>query len=111
VSDKAKLTKEQAQTIGYFKESDDWTNSSLVEAHAYNPNRWEDSGSPINGMPVDTLIRALYIGYEVEQTPEEQLLQYYKMQKNSVSDDQERTEVAIVRVLEFLKIKVKDINA
>jgi hypothetical protein len=107
MSDKVKLTREQAECL---KENELMHGTEkLVQIHAIDPNGWLDN-NPLHGLPLDTIIRALYIGYEVEQTPEEKLLQYYTVQKNSVSDDQERTEVAIVRVLEFLGMKVKGIN-
>lgn len=111
MSDKVVLTQEQAKLLKDY--TDMWTDEKIIESliHAKENGATDEEEKVLIQLSTDTLIRALYIGYEVEQTPEEQLLQYYKVQKNSVSDEQERTEVAIVRVLEFLEIKVKGINA
>ncbi|MNJ00378.1 hypothetical protein D3C73_1596900 [compost metagenome] len=68
---------------------------------------------------LDTLIRALYIGYEVEQTVEEQLKETYDQVMNKVSSENhpETNEfwngqaAGIENALNIIGMKVKGINA
>lgn len=82
MQDKAKLTKEQAKAVVYVTNYYDGQENPLeyiVGTHAIEPEAWDDAyTSPLRYMPMDTLIRALYIGYEVEMTEEEQLLEAYE---------------------------------
>ena len=85
---KVKLTKEQAKAIEIVK-----TNMIVSLNHELknvllgniNNREWFHEYEPLNDMDLDTLIKALYIGYEVEQTPEEKVLEYYNKQDHQVS--------------------------
>ncbi|TQS00071.1 hypothetical protein [Paenibacillus ottowii] len=74
--DKVILTKAQAKAIELWKEERSDI-EGLVRKHVTEVWVWEEM-KPLNGMPLDKLIRALYIGYEVEQTMEEKLLELYR---------------------------------
>lgn len=102
MSDKVKLTKEQAEKIE--KLLDYHTRDRIVNDFVTAENRSKE------GLTLDVLIKALYIGYEVDQTPEEQLVDFFNEQINTDGYNQMATEAAIVKVLDILNIKVKGIN-
>lgn len=81
MQDKVKLTKEQAEAVVYVTDYYNGQENPLeyiVGTHAIEPEAWDDDcTSPLRFMPMDTLIRALYIGYEIEMTEEEQLLEAF----------------------------------
>ncbi|WP_433748300.1 hypothetical protein [Paenibacillus amylolyticus] len=82
MQDKVKLTKEQAEAVVYVTDNYNGQENPLeyiAGTHAIEPESWDDPHtSPLRYMPLDTLIRALYIGYEVEMTEEEQLFKAYE---------------------------------
>lgn len=108
VSDKVKLTKEQAEAV--VSACISWEKHQIVKIHLENPNDWCNDCEALSGIKPDTIIRALYIGYEVEQSTEEKIYELWKSQKYSKADDQIRTEYGIERVLEIIGMKVKGIN-
>jgi len=60
----------------------------------------------------DELMEALICGYEVEQTPEEKVRQYYR--KLIESDPEEFTQGALagfIDALDLLRIKIDGVNA
>lgn len=59
--EKVRLTKEQADAIERFKSE---PKADLVKQHVLW--KWESVGKSLNDLTIDELIRALYIGYEVE---------------------------------------------
>jgi hypothetical protein len=84
MSEKVKVTKEQAKAIEYLlskKSSYHGNISQVVKDHAECNCDWCGDSSYINLMPLDTLIRALYIGYEVEKSNEEKAVEW--MVRNS----------------------------
>jgi hypothetical protein len=98
--EKVKLTKKQAEaleTVNHISKAE------VIELHIENPDGW--AHECMNGMNLDTLIRALYIGYEIEQTPEEQLLECYKNYK-----DNPGVRHGVKMTLNTLNIKIKGIN-
>lgn len=69
--------------------------------------------SKLDGLNGDTILRALYIGYEVESTPEDKVKEYYEQQVNVLSKDQfkqDNTPYAIRMVLDLLEIQIKGVN-
>ncbi|QDX94630.1 hypothetical protein EEL30_21550 [Brevibacillus laterosporus] len=74
---KVKLPKEVAEAVewliknGYSKE---W----IAREHLKNPRDWCNGAVELRGLELDILLKALFIGYEVEMTPEEKLYQLYK---------------------------------
>ncbi|MEE4566854.1 hypothetical protein V2U94_04355 [Paenibacillus polymyxa] len=76
--DKAILTQAQAESIDSIQAAYHWTAESFIRNHAADPHQWVEPCDVLNGVPLDTIIRALYIGYEVELTIEEKLLEIYR---------------------------------
>ena len=65
---KVKLTKEQSDELEILlKES---SKTDIIEDHF--SSAW-DEGHPFNDLSKDALIQALYVGYEIEKSPEEEL--------------------------------------
>ena len=119
VSDKVKLTKEQANAIKWaFESPTSWTKETLIASHVGGSLSY-DKVKPLHDIHLDTLIRALYIGYTIEQTIEEQLLERYK--KHNEPTHSGRTELSdvydkgvangIYETLDIIGMKVKGINA
>src|SRR5699024_10052949 len=63
MSEKVKLTKEQAEAIEYIRE-----NSIDANMNLQINGGWDDKRSVLGSLSLDEFIRALYIGYEVEET-------------------------------------------
>lgn len=116
VSDKVKLTKKQADAIEKLLSMTYYKKDIIVDHHAKDDKRWDDEIESLNGLPLDTLIRALYIGYEVEQTVEEQLLEYYeKANRNKLNTDINEqlwsgARMGMEKALNIIGMKVKGIN-
>ncbi|WP_339306490.1 hypothetical protein [Paenibacillus sp. FSL R5-0519] len=79
MKDKAKLTKEQAASLEDASKYNDI--EKIVRIHMDVPvtKAWMRGSVHLNEISLDTLIRALYIGYEVEMTPEEKILEIYNI--------------------------------
>ena len=107
------LTLSQKKAIDILLSDPYYTPEVIVNHHAKdNLQRWDDGCEPLNGMPLDTLIRALYRPEDItiRQTIEEQLLDYFEIQQKAQSAMQDRTEVAVKKVLNIIGMKVKGIN-
>lgn len=110
--DKAKLTAEQAKAVEVAMER--LSKESIISAHVRFSDKWDrhDHVTSLNGMPLDTLVRALYIGYEVEKTEDELLLEAFN--RGIKHDDRPETRSAfragIKEALEILDISVSGIN-
>lgn len=104
MSEKQKVSREVEQALNHVKER--FSNDIIIDSHVRMPNGWntESNAYALNGLDLDTLIRALYIGYEVELTPEERILEYYQATQWVQEKD------AITFVLETLNIKIKGVN-
>jgi hypothetical protein len=63
-------------------------------------------------MSVDTLIRALYVGYEIEPSPEEKINNWYQNLTNITSGTYaDGVKEGIRGTLDFLNIKLKGVNS
>jgi hypothetical protein len=117
---KPTLTKEQAKAIESIKQkiADGLTFAydSLAEAVQYKleGQRFADERRPANELSNDDFIAALYVGYEVEQTPEEKVREYF----NRVRPFEHHCEMqpgdfkvmAIKHTLNLLGIKIEGVN-
>lgn len=76
--EKVKLTKEQAASLEDASKHHD--NVKIIRIHMDVPvmKAWYKGSAHLNELSLDTLIRALYIGYEVEKTEDEILLEHYE---------------------------------
>jgi hypothetical protein len=105
---KTVLTKHQADAIEHWLCSYVGGKESLIKHHILN-GEWIDETSALNGMPLDTLISALYVGYDIEKSPEERLKDYFN-ELNPAIDTECITRIAIKKTLEILKMKVCGVN-
>lgn len=64
--EKVKLTPEQAESLEYLKRNFRYKEIVILHVQKYGCD-WVGKGEGINGLDVDTLIKALYIGYEIEE--------------------------------------------
>jgi hypothetical protein len=76
-STKITLPREVAEAINNLLESGG-ERAGIIEYHAKNPNGWAGECKPLNGLDLDTLIQALYYGYEIEKSPEDKVREYYE---------------------------------
>ncbi|KAF6584971.1 hypothetical protein [Paenibacillus sp. EKM211P] len=107
--DKAILTQAQAEAIDSIKAAYRWTAESFIRNHAANPRQWIEPYNVLNGVPLDTIIRALYIGYEVELTIEEKLLEIYRegLPYRAAPDVKSAFREGMKKACEIAGIKVK----
>lgn len=78
-----------------------------------NEDGWLGIYAPLKNLSVDTLIRILYIGYEVEQTPEEKIIDAYEESERRAYDGSEYHDGfadGISYTLNTLDKKIKGIN-
>jgi hypothetical protein len=64
--EKVKLTPKQAESLEYLKRNFRFKEIVILHVQKYGCD-WAGKGEGINGLDVDTLIKALYIGYEIEE--------------------------------------------
>lgn len=115
MQDKVKLTKEQAEAVVYVTDYYNGQENPLeyiVGTHAIEPEAWDDDcTSPLRFMPLDTLIRALYIGYEIEMTEDEKLIDLYEKAGGWIQDEHVNAfQKAMRQTLEIMGKKVPGIN-
>ncbi|TQR97348.1 hypothetical protein [Paenibacillus ottowii] len=103
------LTKAQAQVIERLLKRG-CTREELVHDHILS-GKYIEEDKALRDMSPDKLIRALYIGYEIELTVEQKLLQQYEMHISS--DDRKYRGIAIgIRMAaEIVGIKVPGMYA
>lgn len=108
--EKVKITREQAD--GIEKTRLIYNDVAIVDLKMTSGNDY----GPIKSIDADTLIRALYIGYEVEETPEDKVKNYFKNIANSHSDDlyvsgyNLGSRNAVIETLNLLNIKIEGIT-
>lgn len=68
--EKVRLTAEQIKAIQKLRDSG-WhaDDSGIIRDHAISPKGWNQEYSSIHDISLDTLIKALYIGYEELKLP------------------------------------------
>lgn len=107
--DKVVLTKEQAEAIENIKEVySDYT--FIIKSHVEDSDGWFGKSEPLNDLNLDSLIRALYIGYEVEQTREEKLVQEYWQHKQKDVTAWGYYADGIKAAIDILDITIEGIN-
>jgi hypothetical protein len=119
--DKVKLTQQQADVLETELKSSqiNGDKSKFVKMYVnLGDDDWQD-GYPLTCLKNDDLIRALYIGYEVEQTPEERLVELFKQAcKEEECHDYRRPQqqwwegrrMGMIDTLNTLNIKIKGVN-
>jgi hypothetical protein len=116
VSSKVRLTKEQADALERALECNEFNKSDVVDWRA--KNLFSGKREPLNQLSLDTLCKALYIGYELEPTPEDMILYYYERLNKEISKCEDEVvralmtgeKTAIHNVINFLNIKINGVN-
>jgi len=101
--EKVKLPRDVAEVIERYRGLG-CTNEGFVHDHIKS-GIYHAQDAALSGFNLDTLIRALYIGYEVEEIPEDMLLRYYENLAEKYNG-----QIAIKAALNILGIKVKGVN-
>lgn len=107
--DKVKLTKAQAWHLENLREN--YSKRDIVAIAINDPGSTAHVKGGINSIDHDTLIRALYIGYEIELTVEEKLLQQYEMHISSGDRKYRGIAIGIRMAAEIAGIKVPGMYA
>jgi hypothetical protein len=111
--EKVKITREQADAIVNTLRF----NSKLYIVHKKIEH--DDAFTTIPNIGTETLIRALYIGYEVEETPEDRVRELYKVREHEANsskvDSNDRPYFdgicrGIREALDALNIKIGGVN-
>jgi hypothetical protein len=102
--EKVMISKEEAEALESALEVNGGDKSSVVHWHAQN--LFDGKRKPLNDLDLDTLCRALYVGYELEPSPEEQVLKIYKFYR-----DNGFAREVIEEVLAALNVEIKGIIA
>ena len=65
---KAKLT--HAQAAALERVAARFTKEQIIADHVSRPDGWLEGVAALNGLPIDTMARALYVGYETDKPAE-----------------------------------------
>lgn len=108
------ISKEVAHALEIVKKEQNNNFQTIVEYHMDKFPEWSSELTPLNALSLDSMIRALYIGYEVEKTPEEKVKELYNNYGPNSRDEQyyadERVQMGIRQTLNVLGMKVEGIN-
>lgn len=108
--EKVILTKAQAEVFEKWEECGRFP-AQLVSSHAQYPNDWGHFAKPVNGMALDTFIKAAYGFYEVEKTPHEELKHHVDEEKLMTQSPYRRGWLdGIYFTLNVLEIKIEGVN-
>lgn len=108
IIEKVKLTQEQKERIDILK-SLETTNADMVRNHTEGWN--SPNNKCLNEITLDSFIRALYIGYTIEKTPEEKVFDYYSSYYVETITPYNRGLMDGIRnTLSYLNIDIKGIN-
>lgn len=104
---KAQLTKAQAEALEKALECCE-EKITVIENHING--LWSGPRKQLKDLSLETLIVALYIGYEIEPTNEEKLIQY--IQELHETDDVMATAkiLGVMKTLEILNIELKELE-
>jgi hypothetical protein len=99
------LSKIEAEAISSALEVNGGDKAALVHWHAQD--LWDGDRQPLNDLDLDTVIRALYVGFEIEPSPEAKVREYYV---NMLFANGETYAEIIKCTLDLLGTKVEGIN-
>lgn len=116
-SEKVKVSREVADFIEGYEEhvngSANWKDNLIAEHSRSWLNCFEglkDEAECMRGITPFELAVILINGYEVEQTPEEKLSEFYRGRVNSPNDYEREYAYGIEFTLRSLGIKIKGVN-
>jgi hypothetical protein len=97
---KVMISKDEAVALESALEVNGGDKANVVHWHAQD--LWDGKRAPLNDLDLDTVCTALYVGFEIEASPEENVLAYYITNSLNAS--------VIEDVLDLLNIEIKGIN-
>ncbi|MGG4090613.1 hypothetical protein [Paenibacillus lautus] len=108
-----RLTQEQADALRLVLQIQQPDEIVLSHSATFiiTQNRWKDALDPLNDLTMDEMIRALYFGYEIARTPEEQLLQEFEQAEGRYGADSIAFRTGLQMAVEILGHKVQGVNA
>lgn len=108
--DKVKLTQLQADEIAYHLQLH--TNLEILRMwRGVVKSKWSN-GDPLElKIDEETLIKALYIGYEIEQTPEERIQAIFRKHEGGLENTLAwEFQQDIIEILNAVNFKVEGVN-
>jgi hypothetical protein len=104
------IPRDVANYIGHW--SNKYSDAELIKLAIEGPYFAEEVDANFQQFSddyLDVLVRAIVIGYTVEQSPEEKVREYYEMYAHRGLDGHYRA--AITQTLDILGIKIEGVNA
>lgn len=107
---KVKVSREVAEAIERLRKNGH-DNNSFIEGHVKYGYEL-DENKCLNELDTETLARALLIGYEVEETPEEEILEVYNFKYGAGwgAGYTAGVRYGIKKTLDVYGIKIKGVN-
>lgn len=115
MSEIVKLPREVAEAIERFRNIG-CDNASIIYTFASGEDKNNIDFANYAADNFDTLLQALVNGYEVEQTPEEKVREYYELNKPDEYMNQNQFNIqaavreGVLNTLNLLNIKIKGVN-
>jgi hypothetical protein len=108
--EKARITKSQAKALEHWLEKYAGGKEELIRTHVVG-STWIDDSEALNSMSLERLVVALYIGYEVERSPEEQVKELFDLHRGFKNHDYHRGAASgMQETLYALNIKIEGVN-
>ncbi|MFJ5713157.1 hypothetical protein [Neobacillus sp. NPDC093127] len=101
--EKVVLLKQEAIALESALEMNGLDKANVVHWHAQN--LWDGNRAPLNDLDLDTVCKALYVGYEIEEGPEEKIKAVYDANNHLPS-----LQFGIRYTLKTLNVQIKGIN-
>ncbi|WP_339271503.1 hypothetical protein NYE54_08370 [Paenibacillus sp. FSL K6-1330] len=107
------LTQEQADALTLILKHKPADEIVLLHSSTFivSRERWRDKLDPLNDLSMDDMIRAIYFGYEILRTPEEQLLQEFEQAEARYGADSTAFKTGLQIAAGILGHKVEGVNA
>lgn len=109
-NEKVMLTPKQAKKLQSFNLSNEKNRVECILDHVDNLGKDDFWRLRVPDLSTEDLIKAIYIGYEVEKTPEEKLVDYFSRMDNDTADASALIAKGIYETLKILELKVEGIN-
>jgi argonaute-like protein implicated in RNA metabolism and viral defense len=116
--EKVLLSKEEAAALVSAFEISGGDKANVI--HWHSQNIWDGDRAPLNELDLDTVCRALYVGYEIEAGPEEKVLDYFlkgqKIKDEFIASENPNSAYIVGNLdgvkdtLNLLNIQIKGIN-
>lgn len=111
MTEKVKVSREVAEAIEFLKKEFDYNFEAFMKVSLNDGWHINKNCTALNKISVEDLAKILINGYEVEQTPEEKVEEYYKKLLNSDDTQCKNMALAVSHSLSLLKKRIKGVNA